>query len=148
MSKNQGSALLWLLYTVAIFTLLSSSLLKLALSDLRVSGHNQCGTAQYAPRPALSMRWRCCRGGGGIGRAAGGMSRRNPALLFLLRKTVVCCAFMPRAGRAVWSGTGSAGQFAALCPPGFDSRQLWGQAIQWLAMWLPMRLFSDRQQLH
>ena len=66
MSKNQGSALLWLLYTVAIFTLLSSSLLKLALSDLRVSGHLiNAERAQYAAEAGieyavavLPWRWR------------------------------------------------------------------------------------------
>ena len=134
MSKNQGSALLWLLYTVAIFTLLSSSLLKLALSDLRVSGHLiNAERAQYAAEAGieyavavLPWRWRELAAGSWQYEQqedpcfTGSAQRENSSLLRIhaqgraggmVRDVEVLASLRPFARQAL------------------IARQLWGQAI-------------------
>ncbi|HZK25842.1 MAG TPA: pilus assembly PilX N-terminal domain-containing protein [Oscillospiraceae bacterium] len=65
MTRTRGSALLWLIFTVLLFTLISCSLLKIALGDLRVSGHLvNAERAQYAAEAGIEyaaaiLPWQC-----------------------------------------------------------------------------------------
>ncbi|NLZ93225.1 MAG: hypothetical protein GX922_04295 [Firmicutes bacterium] len=56
MKKEQGAALVWLLYIMFLFSLLGVSLLKLAVVNLRISGHLVAAEqAQYAAEAGVAL---------------------------------------------------------------------------------------------
>ncbi|MCR3921839.1 MAG: PilX N-terminal domain-containing pilus assembly protein [Firmicutes bacterium] len=56
MSNRRGTALVWLLFAVLLFSLLGTSLFQLAMSDLRVSGHLVAAEeAQYAAEAGIEL---------------------------------------------------------------------------------------------